>query len=276
MKLFRFLSRKPKRGSNGLPEVAGMEIPKEKLKALQPSDQFLISYPRSGNTWTRYLLKDLIILGKPEISEEFHPDAIIPDIHHSPLDHLAQKKFGMTTRIFKSHNVRDVQGYRTVYLFRRAADALLSYYHFGVLKEQAWSIPGETPDEFCRRFLPTWQEHVEVMLAANQAAPGTVLFVAYEQLLENGLHELRRIADFYKLDVNDGLIASAYQRNTFDKLRAREEKRNAAPKGFFFRKGRAGSAGEELDEATVTFLEEATRDQYQAIFQLAKQSCPAS
>ena len=251
--LFKKTQPKP-----GLPEVAGMHIPATHLNALQPSDQFLISYPRSGNTWMRNLLKDVILLGHPDLPQDVHPDHLLPDIHQGDLAHPAQHQFGMQSRILKSHNIRDIRSHRAVYLFRTAADSLLSYYHFGILRKQPWIIEGETADDFCHRFLPTWDEHMSIALEMHAAAPGQILFVSYESLLADGPRELRRVVDFYGLPATDETLAAATERNTFEKLRAREQQRVPDAKGFFYRKGREGSAREELSAATVEFLENAT------------------
>ena len=242
----------------GIPEVAGMPIPAAHLNALQPSDQFLISYPRSGNTWMRNLLKDVIILSRPDLPQDVHPDHLLPDIHQGGPAHPAQQQFGMQSRILKSHNIRDIHSHRAVYLFRTAADSLLSYYHFGILRRQPWFIEGETADDFCRRFLPTWDVHMRIALEMHIASPARVLFVSYERLLADGLHELRRVVDFYGLIATDETLTAATERNSFEKLRAREQQRVPDAKGFFYRKGREGSAREELSAATVEFLENAT------------------
>lgn len=253
----------------GIPEVAGMPIPAAHLCALLPSDQFLISYPRSGNTWMRHMIKDVILLGRPDLPQELNPNYLMPDIHQSGPAHPAQQQYGMQVRILKSHNLRDIRSHRAVYLFRTAADSLLSYYHFGILREQPWSIAGETPDDYCRRFLPTWDEHMSIALEMHAAAPGHILFVSYESLLADGPRELRRVVDFYGLPATDEALATANERNSFDKLRARERQRVPDAKGFFFRKGRAGSAREELSAATVEFLEKATGTAYAQALQLA-------
>lgn len=249
-----------------------MKIPPERMTALRPNDQFLISYPRSGNTWTRFLVKDVIVLKHPEIEDTVHPNDLIPDVHQTALelDHPAQSRFSMQSRILKSHNIRDLQAYRSVYLFRRAEDALLSYYHFGILRNQPWAIAGETPDAFCRRFLPTWQEHLDAAIAQYSLAAERVLFVSYEQLIENGFLELRRIIDFYGLEAGDEILRHALERNTFQRLRAREEKRVPDAKGYFFRKGCAGSGEEELQSDTLAFLQKETGPHYETASQLSR------
>src|SRR5580765_660366 len=84
-------------------DVAGMEVAPERLAALQPDDQFLVSYPRSGNTWMRHLLRDVILLARPDLPPPEALWMLIPDLHVHAMDHSARALFGMPTRIFKSH-----------------------------------------------------------------------------------------------------------------------------------------------------------------------------
>lgn len=269
MKFLQLFTTSKKRKKHDMPDVAGMEIGAEKLAGLKPTDQFLISYPRSGNTWARYLLKDAIVLGKAPEDEEINPSQVIPDIHQSDLTHPAQIRFGMGARIYKSHNLRDVKSHRSVYLFRRAEDALLSYYHFGILRDQPWLESNETADAFCIRFLPTWKEHMRIAIEANTVAPDRMCFVAYENLLKDGPNELGRMAAFFNIEASTETLEQAVQRNTFSRLRAREEKRPRNGKGFFFRKGKAGSAKEELKRETFDYLSEASRAEYDTALRIA-------
>lgn len=78
----------------GIPEVAGMHIPTAHLRALLPSDQFLISYPRSGNTWMRHMLKDVNLLGRPDLPQELNPNHLMPDIHQSGPAHPRSSSMG--------------------------------------------------------------------------------------------------------------------------------------------------------------------------------------
>jgi hypothetical protein len=241
-----------------IPDMAGMPIPTAHLQALQASDQMLISYPRSGNTWLLHLVTKVIVLGQPDRPQDQNPGELVRDIHQCPPGHEAQQEFRMPTRILKSHNLRDVRAHRAVYLFRAAADTLLSYYHFQTFHKQPWSIAGETPDDFCRRLLSTWKEHLELAFAMQAASPERVLFVSYEQLLTNGPTELRRIVDFYGLSATEETLAVAIESSTIEKLRAWDRKRRASAKDQFFRNGRAGSSDDELAPGTLAFLKDQT------------------
>src|ERR1700719_1787779 len=63
-----------------------------------PDDIFLVSYPRSGNTWTRFLLGNLIHQGEPVTFSNV--ESRIPEIYFNRdrvLRHLSRP------RVLKSH-----------------------------------------------------------------------------------------------------------------------------------------------------------------------------
>ena len=231
-------------------DVAGMNVAPERLEALRPDDQFLVSYPRSGNTWVRHLLREIILLSRPDLPAPEALWMLIPDLHVHDMDHPARVRFKMPTRIFKSHNLRALRGRRMVYIFREPGDALTSYYHFHVRERIEPEMVAGGPDLFCRTFLPGWCEHLQLALDEHAVAPERLLLVAYEMLLRDGVRALGRIADFLGLPVDEAGLATAVEKARFEKLREREAQNPQHPDEYFFRKGRPGTGREELSEET--------------------------
>ena len=231
-------------------DVAGMEVAPERLAALRPDDQFLVSYPRSGNTWVRHLLREVIVLGRPDLPPPEKLWMLIPDLHVHEMEHPARRIFGMPTRIFKSHNLRDLRGRRIVYIFREPADALTSYFHFHLREKIEPELVAEGPDAFCRAMLPGWCEHVQMALDEYAAVPSRMLLVSYEMLLRDGARALGAIAHFFGLKADEAGLAAAIERNKFENLRAKEAQNPQDSEEFFFRKGRTGTGREELTVET--------------------------
>src|SRR5829696_6536763 len=101
--LRRFFSRTERAD----PNVLAMPIPPDRFAALCPEDQFIVSYPRSGNTWMRHLVRDVIVLARPEKQPPESIWMLIPDVHIASheMQHPAQKEFGIPRRILKSHHL---------------------------------------------------------------------------------------------------------------------------------------------------------------------------
>lgn len=240
--------------------VVEMSVPEETVQGLLPDDQFIVSYPRSGNTWLRQLLCDLVLQKKfgPELQGLAalpSADALMPDIHVHKLVNSTQTEFGMTQRIFKSHNLSHLRGMRMVYLFRTPADSLVSYYHVNLrrpeLREKAQATGLE---KYCLDAFTGWRFHLETALNYHQEDPSKVLLLNYERLLENGLAELGRAAEFVGLSSDETNLKAAIERCSFERLRKREEQNPKHPEEYFYRKGKKGSGQEELTEATWKWI----------------------
>lgn len=251
--------------------VAAMPVPMERLAALRSDDQFLVSYPRSGNTWLRHLLRDVIALERPDLPYPQELWMLIPDlhIHEHPMVYPATEQFQMATRILKSHNLNDLGERRFVYIVRSPADALVSYYHFHQLHERTRPLVVRGIDTFCRTMVSGWVSHISIALDRCRKSPSDVLIVTYEHLMANGLPELRRIAGFLGLAPSEETLSAAVERNSFNRLRTREVVRRGQAAEYFFRKGRPGTAHEEITPETLEVIESVASDTYGRARQVA-------
>src|SRR5438132_14035201 len=91
---------------------------------IRPDDVFIVSYPRSGNTWIRFLLANL--LAPHETITFRNIEDYVPDIHKS-----ASALAGWQGhRYLKSHHPYYDSYPRFIYIYRDGRDALVSYYHY--------------------------------------------------------------------------------------------------------------------------------------------------
>lgn len=139
------------------------------------SDVFIAGYPGSGKTWFHYFVTGLVHAVPPDRASEALIEMLVPDAGADPQDS------------------RDAPGfYRTDELPRAEHDNVVVLVRDGrdVAVEQ-----GE--DVFCR-----WHAHVNAWLAAkrDERHPRRVLFIRYEDLVSNPVHELLRFCDFVGLE----------------------------------------------------------------------------
>jgi len=259
--LRRFISR----AERADPNILAMPIPPDRFAALRPDDQFIVSYPRSGNTWMRHLMRDVIVLAQPEKPEPESVWMLIPDVHipEHQMEHPAQTEFGIRRRILKSHHLEKLGGYRLLYIFRNPADTLVSYYHFHRLEYAKRHQVKEGLEAFCEHMVGGWCAHVERAVDYLARTPGEILFISYESLAKNGQETLARAASFLGIEATPAVVAKALERNAFARLREKEERRRAGATEFFFRKGQVGSAADELDSATYARIMERGRPTYE-------------
>src|SRR5581483_8943536 len=91
---------------------------------LLDDDMLLVSFPRSGNTWLRVLLANLL---RPEPVTLTTIEQVVPDVYaNADADLLRVPR----PRILKSHEPFDARYGRVVYLVRHPVDVAVSFYHF--------------------------------------------------------------------------------------------------------------------------------------------------
>lgn len=221
-----------------------------------PDDVLIVSYPRSGNTWFRFLIANLL---SDEPASFGNIERIVPDIYvNSDLQLLGMPR----PRILKSHEPFTALYKSVVYLIRDPRDVAVSLYHY-TLKVR--TLPPDYPlDRFVDQFIDsaaevnrfgTWGEHVRTWIAAERPAERFVM-IRYEDLLADAPAQLRRMCTVLGIPGDEARIHRAVQLSDAQQMRESEKKHHdrwASTKGSrkdkqFVRKAKEGSWREELPE----------------------------
>jgi hypothetical protein len=194
-----------------------------------PDDVFLVSYPRSGNTWARFLISNLI---HPEEPTTFsNVESRIPEIYFNP-DHVMRRL--PRPRILKSHECFQPHYPRLIYVARDPRDVAISFYHHNV----KWrNIPDNYPmEEFVPRFMAaefdtrwgSWSDHIMSWLSMRQGRK-EFLFLRYEDMKKDPAGALRQIAAFLRessfsnLDIDEQRLARAVELSSPERMRKLEK-----------------------------------------------------
>lgn len=200
-----------------------------------PDDVFLVSYPKSGNTWLRFILANLL-----------HKEANInfTNIHRYCLEmgrlderHSSTKR----PRLIKSHERFNPSFPRVVYIARDGRDVYVSYYHY--LKNR---LPAETSLKAFLKEPPTpfgrWADHVDSWL--GNCTGRALLVIKYEDIYLNSISTVRKVIEFVGIEANDLDIKIALEKATFDKMKGLEVKHGRGKyktgPDSFMRKGQLG------------------------------------
>jgi hypothetical protein len=174
---------------------------------VQPSDTYLVSFPRSGNTWLRSLLTALV--HDTEVTPEL-VQATIPDVHRSDRTQPPPGSWGL----IKSHTPFVDMPARVVYLARDGRDAMLSYWAYLVARGRL--DQGEGPGPFLRStdvWPCPWPQHVDAWLDGVARRPkGRSLVVRYEDLVTDTAEGLARVAELAGLPVSVPRVTRAVRR----------------------------------------------------------------
>jgi Sulfotransferase domain len=193
--------------------------------AVYPDDTFIVSYPRSGNTWTRFLIANLL---HPEIEVGFaNIDSVVPDT--AALSSRALKRTPRP-RVLKSHQYFDHRYPKVLYIVRDPRDVALSYYQFH--RKYGFINDGHPIEQFVADFVAgrlisadwgTWAENVASWFYTRGSTPGFLL-TRYEDLKQDTRRELTRIAGFLGVEAEPELLTKAIERCSAQRMRDLELK----------------------------------------------------
>ena len=193
-------------------------------------DVFIVSYPRSGNTWVRFLLGNLVHQDQPTTFANV--ESRIPEIYLFPdrvLRSLARP------RLLKSHECFDPRYRKIIYIVRDPRDVAVSYYHYAVKRK---TIEEDYPiADFIERFLAaefdiqwawaaSWSDHVMSWVSMRQGREGFLL-LRYEDMIENPEGALSKIAGFLKLEASPQRLERAVSLSSADHMRSLEKEQGS-------------------------------------------------
>jgi hypothetical protein len=179
----------------------------------------LSSYPRSGNTWTKFMLAELLTGAEadfsaneevvPMIGRHFSAPCLLPD----------------GGRLIKTHEPYRKAYRRAIYLVRDGRDVALS---FRKLRAVEGFAEEESFDDFLTRFVGgdvggfgSWQAHVISWLQAADRNPD-ILVVRYEELIDDTVARLGDMARFLGVTVDDTRLREIVGNNRPAKMRNRK------------------------------------------------------
>ncbi len=199
-------------------DIAGRDF------AIYSDDTFIVSYPRSGNTWTRFLVANLL---NPQQEVTFASiENQVPDSEAQSRHHL---KLVPRPRFIKSHEYFHPRYRKVVYVVRDPRDVALSYHNFQRKYRQiddAYPLSSFVADFVGGRMISadwgTWRENVASWIYARYGNPGFLL-LRYEDLISDALNQMARLAGFLGLEPSAPLLEQAIARSTAEHLRKLEE-----------------------------------------------------
>jgi hypothetical protein len=249
-------------------EVALDRKPAGRDVDVQPGDVFVVSYPKSGNTWIRFLLGNLIYQDEPVTFANV--EERLPSLYL-----YSNRKLRKLPRILKSHDCFDPRYKTVIYIVRDPRDVLVSAYHYAIkLKILPENhpiedfVPGLLDGSFRSGVLVdprwgSWYDNVASWLAMRHNRK--FLLLRYEDMLEDPERELLKVAEFLEIPSTPARLVRAVKLSSAERMQELEKTqssswtltRNTRLDIAFVRKARSGTWESELPAALIQKIEDA-------------------
>jgi estrone sulfotransferase len=209
-----------------------------------PDDVFVVSYPKSGNTWMRFLLANLL---HPEIPLTFaNVEQIAPSVYEN-YDYKIRR--APRPRVIKTHEPYRPHYRRVIHIVRDPRDVALSFYHR--LTAVNRFNPDNTVEDFIRTkfvtgtvsHLGNWAENVGSWIGAREGTPDYIM-LRYRDIKDDTVAALRKIVNLLGVEADDQQLKHAAEASSADNMRKLEKetghKWKTLKNGTFVRAAKAG------------------------------------
>lgn len=187
---------------------------------LNPEDAFLVSYPRSGTTWLRFLLYEALTGESPEFG---HIKKAVASLNKH---HEAAKVLGEQGRLIQSHETYSDGDYRTVYAVRDPRSVALSEYQW----QRRLGLEPGTLDRFINHFVRgrsnpwgAWDRHVTFWLDSDAARNNRLHLIRFENLRGDTVGTVRAALLFLGCDNDEDDLKRIVDGNSVERMRAKED-----------------------------------------------------
>lgn len=216
---------------------------------------WIASYPRSGNTWMRFLLANLLY---GQVQSSVALNKLIPDIHRAI---AGGQLHGNRKLLMKTHwrfdpglpLREDTIG--VIYMVRHPIDVLASNLEYYLMRSREFTMLGsdEARRDATRRWIDDYVAHggsrrgrdlgfgswtENVLGWAEGPLPYPRLVLRYEDLKAAPARGMTDVARYLGVNAGEAQIADAVARSSFEAMRALEEQEiERRQPGIFFNEG---------------------------------------
>lgn len=222
---------------------------KGRYSKIFPDDSFVVSYPKSGNTWLLFMLSSVMNGGKAMDFQSIH--GFIPDIYFFSNANLKRRS---RPRILKSHEYLQPDYPRVLHLIRDPRSVAVSYFFY---MKKLNRIDEETPfEKYLDWYLNgdldrygSWEKHAGGWRGAYMENEN-YLEIRYEDLKSDTQQNLSKICSFLNINSNAEIIESAITNSSISEMKNAESSSLKVGKKDipFVREGKASAWKEHFDQ----------------------------
>ena len=226
------------------------------VAAMRKRDFLLAGFPRSGTTWTRHVLCNVISL------QEWQGRDVEPVLNDTmpalgANDLFRRWPHASLPRVIKTHHRYSPAFGRptAISVIRDPRDVMVSRYHLIRDKRDESRQPFDRFIRDRRHGLESWFKHF------TSWRPHSTLVLRYEDMLSDPHHEFGRLLEALGARVDDAVLHEAIERSSFPSLQAAERRRAPTATGnrLFFRSGSSGQWREYFEDTDQAYFREVAR-----------------
>lgn len=239
-------------------------VPPTRWATVFPDDVFLVSYPKSGNTWMQFLVGNLVFQKPITFADVNQRIPSFNDMSEKELIRVPRPRY------IKSHEPFHPSYQNVIYIVRDPRDVAVSNYYFHIKKKR---LSYDHPlDRFVADMLSgkldhprgTWADNVMSWIAMG-ASRRRFLLLRYKDLLEDTRQELSKVAESLGIPVDEEQLANAVKLSSADRMRQMEKAqwkswemtRRSRSNIPFVRAAKAGQWSETLSPESIRAIEAA-------------------
>ena len=216
---------------------------------------WIASYPKSGNTWVRFLVANLFYKG---ITSSFEMERVVPDIHKGVhAGHLYGDTTTFVTTRWKYHTRLPLREdtVAAIYILRHPLQVIVSNLNYLILRmgDTYFNATEKKKADIRRSYVEdfishggaaqwiklgmgTWLENVGTWL--DKGVPFPVLVTRYEDLKRDAADFVRTVCKSFRVEKSEEEIEAVVAASSFESLREMEEREVAQQRvGFFTSEG---------------------------------------
>jgi hypothetical protein len=178
----------------------------------------LASFPRSGNTWFRFLLE--AATGEETGNASERPTRILPRTGEGI--------------VIKTHRKDSFRYTHAIHLVRNPFDVIDSYYDWKASLGWQWKYGELSWDDFVKLVAPQWRDHTRHWLRAKDKT----FLIRYEDCVKDPAVHFRALLNWLERPITDAQLATAIEQTSFEQLK-RQQSQTSSLGDRFFRRGRA-------------------------------------
>jgi sulfotransferase family protein len=186
-------------------------------------DAFLVSYPKSGNTWLRFMLTYMLSGREADFD---HDSTVVGEVGSHRSTPSVLEGGGRLIKSHEPYSGPQRRFYRkAIYLVRDGRDVAVSYYYTLIRREIYTGDFGPFLSLFLRGGIDgygPWHQHVESWLASPLRDHGSLLVLKYEDLLNEPEQNLSAAMEFLGRPVGRGQVDDAVRMHSAERMRDRE------------------------------------------------------